>query len=62
MLEIGGLSKDTVYDVMRELLYSLNGLHPYDWTDRVSPSQEGWRGNPLFSCISTNLSKSFGER
>ena len=24
MLEIEGLSKDTVYDVMRELLYSLN--------------------------------------
>jgi len=35
------------------------GLHPYDWTGRV---RRAWWGNPLFSCISTNLSKSFGER
>ena len=35
------------------------GLHPYDWTDRVRRVR---RGNPLFSCTSTNSSKSFGER
>jgi transposase InsO family protein len=35
------------------------GVHPYEWTEEV---KRAWRGNPIFSCVSINLSKSSGER
>jgi len=48
MLEIGGLSKDTVYDVMRALLYSLNYMwfQFEDWIKSNCPKEsesEGFR-------------------
>jgi len=41
MLEIEGLSKDTVYDVMRELLYSLNYMlfRFEEWVRRRYPEE-----------------------
>ncbi len=52
--EITVITGDVLASISKE-----NGLYPYDWTDRV---RRVWRDNPLFSSISTNLSKSFGER